>query len=85
LLFLSFVFFLVEYFYFIFVARIWKLQDKNLYLSVQNEGFKERIRTLRKALSVMRRKFDSAEKKYKILIRIHSKCPEKRKIMFLHR
>jgi hypothetical protein len=59
--------------------------DKNLYLSVENEGLRRRISSLRSALKSMRRNFDMANKKLRSLSREHSKCPEKRKIMFLYR
>jgi chaperonin cofactor prefoldin len=54
-------------------------------LSVANEGLRERIDTLEAALSSMRKRFDSSNKKYKELSREHSKCSAKRKIMFLYR
>ena len=59
--------------------------DKKLYLSVENEGLRQCINTLRTALKVMRRNFDTANRKLRSLTREHSKCPDKRKIMFLYR
>jgi hypothetical protein len=59
--------------------------DKKMYLSVENEGLRQHIRSLKSALKLMRKNFDSANKKLRALTREHSKCPEKRKIMFLHR
>jgi hypothetical protein len=71
--------------YVYFVGLIGKLMDKKIFLSVENEGLRQRITTLKTALKLMRRNFDSANKKLRALTREHSKCSEKRKIMFLHR
>jgi len=71
--------------FFFFVDLIDALRDRSIYLSVANEGLRERIDTLEAALSSMRKRFDSSNKKYKELSREHSKCSAKRKIMFLYR
>jgi flagellar biosynthesis chaperone FliJ len=56
-----------------------------MFLSVENEGLERRIETLKNALSSLRKRLDSSNRKLKELSREHSKCPEKKKIIFLYR
>jgi hypothetical protein len=70
--------------FFLFVDLIDALRDRSIFLSVENEGLRERIESLEIALSSMRKRFDSSNKKYKNLSLKHSKCASKQKIMFLY-
>jgi adenine-specific DNA methylase len=62
----------------VFIDLISDLKDNCIFLSVENEGLRERIDTLRTAL-------ESLDRKYRRLMAEHSKCSKKCKIKFLHR